>query len=1698
MRTGTRIAAALLVAGLAAADGWAKGREYLPLFEATKVGKKTKLPQGQLLAGAPFAKDTHAVSGALFRRGARLELGGSSVGARGLEVSIYRTRFPDHARMAELELPTEPDGPALYTRKLAAREALLAKSEELRQKLAADPVSLLEPHRRRSADQDQEEWLSWGFDSRRMQVQEGGDAERHQIGWDDARFYVWRNDDPMNPRGYGDDDAAYRAKPWIAFHPAYHMSFQEPATLPGPGSYVVVARTEHGETRTPFLYTDLEVLARRSGDSVRLQAVWRADGRAAGPSKVHAHWVLQGPRPGPARVETVELATDATGALVTTIPAAARAGSWFLVENGEHKADLAGAGTQGREVRDGNLAVHFTTDRQVYKPGDTVEFRGVARRIKHGQALEVLGDQEIKVMLGWNDEAAVRLRSDEFGAFAGKLPLDKDLHTGQHQFQVQIEGAGTSYVHSVEVLAYRKPEHEVLASVRRPWYVAGETAVFPVHGRFTVGGNLAGEKIRWEARETGAAATAHGKAVLDFDGGGFDWGFGGAGGGGGGHHHGHFDEGGLVEEWIGPDGGDEGPDGPAQTAGEAVLDDEGRYEIPVPVKVAGQDRGLAIDVILTSPDGREVRAAASTYAARSKALLGLKTTQSLVEEGEAWVVLARTRDLDGKPLAREVALTLQRRLWVQDAKGGWKEKIEVLRTFTEKVPASGEAQWRIEIPKAGTIELLGKVVDDEGRAGGSRIGTFRAGEDAGWWRWDRIDLKADRASYAPGETARILIQCPVEKGTAWWTLEGNSLRTAGAVPVAGYNAVLELPIDAADRPLAQLRVVTMKDGSPKEGTLELKVPAAEKQATLRVETDARVYEPGSTVKVALAAAGADGKPLEGVLCLAVVDEALEQVAPDRTRDPYEVFYGSRRNLVESYGYSRVRTQAETNRMAMSRAKNGGGFAKAMAMADGAPMAEAASLDMEAGAAAPGGGGGGGDGIRVRSTFRDVAHWVGSVRTDATGKAALAFTLPDDLSRWKLVGYFVDRESRVAKGEARIVARRDLMVRLGLPRFLVQGDHLVVKSSVQNLTDKEEAGSLDFKTLGSDPVPLGEKDLALLRIRRPSPGAWLEADGTPVQKAPDRYALAIPAQGNKAVDFPIFVFDYPARGSMTFESKFAAAKGGGDALARVVPVLPFGRRETEVVVAEVKDKARVEIEARPGTVADATHASLDLMLGLAQGVENTLVADLEALIAYEYGCTEQTLSRFIPLATVRAALGPEWLARAGIRADLDAILDAGIERLRSLRVGEGWGWGPGSEASSSTTAYLVSRVYRMPDPYRQKLIDALELERAVEWLAGLWERNATEALDREERDRQDYRLMAVYRCFEALAVAGRVDTVPRLPKLGGLEKDPRFWATFTAGALAAGNRDKAEKGAERLARLSLGNEAFRSWHHEGSAYSWYSDDAETVALVLETLQALGTEGEYARHFEPGLRWLTFGEGVRNYRSTKARAVAAAVAAKYLEGRGPAPTREDSRVRVEAGKVQTGVAPADPRARRTRVHVEAPELAAAKGVIGLTLESGPEAFARIDVTRFRTGPFKPEDRGFALRSRLETAGDPHPSHRKLTRIVELRVPEDRSYVVVEVPLLAGGEVQTKGPDRPRLMVKDHRGAWQPTWRRCDVLDDRVVLYFDWLAAGEYRVEVPMTPEVAGFLNVLPARAFLMYYPHVDGSSESHRVAIGRAAE
>jgi uncharacterized protein YfaS (alpha-2-macroglobulin family) len=1663
-----RLAGALVLALAAGAAGADRFADYLP----PRSYQGARLPEVRREAAAPFGKTNFQAIGALGYQKSKVLLNVQAAATRELEVAVYRGRFPTAAEIRKtlargnsLSLPTETHGEALFSRTTRARKEVLQAWKTRLAAVEKDPDSLLPQWVRRNqhpVNRDKRGRYTGGFDAGPLNVPGKAFSQVNhgvQVGYLQSHHYLQGH--ALDPKGYGSDQDGYRREPWVAFRAAYTMRYQTEVELPEPGVYVVVAKGEHGENRSAFLHSDLELVARRDHGDLYLQTVSRRDGEPRGGVEIEAFGTTH---VGNNNYRVAEARGETSGAgSLDLAPPSAQQSLWLVLRDGKHRFFVQGPGQVHQSP--GAATFHLTSDRPVYKPGETIQFRGIVRRV--GDQLDVgVAEGEVQVGLGWDDRTSTKVKLGDLGTFHGSLEIPRDQRTGTLMLRAQLMGGSLhgQGTHNVEVLAYRKPEHEVLAEPAKPWTLQGETARVRLHGRFTVGGNVQGAKVRWRTRPLDAGASPHGATVARRgEGGGWTW-----------------------RERQGA----AGPHG----QGEDVLDDQGRFEVPIELTAADRDYSLGVDVDMISPDGRTVNTSTTFFAPRAELALGLKSTQGVVDEGDPWVVLGRTLDLEGADVGAQVRLELRRRRWEKRKDGSWHEVLDPIRKWTETVGPGGKAQWEIPIPLAGNIELVARAKDAAGRETSTMVTTYRYGKDAPVWRWDRLELSADKDQYQPGQTARVLLRCPLESGSAWWSLEGASLRLRGRAEVRGYNARIEVPLAAADMPEAKLHVEILREGQRLTRDLNLEVPASARRAEVELATDARVYQPGDEVAVAITARDEDGKGLAGELCLAVVDEALDQVAADRTRDLYETFYGTRPNRVQGiFDY----------RMQMFGAREGmmlGGMAKGMAMrsapapsmAPGAPLAEMAmadSLDSE-----PGSSGGGGGGIKIRSEFRDVAYWVGAVRTDMEGRGTLAFKLPDDLARWRLVAYWVDRDTRVARSSHRVIARKDLMVRLGLPRFLTVGDHVLVKSSVQNMSQEDRRGELSFETLGAAPVPLGTKDLEALGVREDPASGWLVSAEGPVKKAPDRYDLTVPAEGHDAVDFPIFVHRYPAGGRMHFRSVFDS-RGDGDGLLKEIPVVPFARRSTEVTLHEVKDaRTRIEVEQREGTVKDATAVSLDLMLNLEQATETALVDDLNRLIEYRYGCTEQTLSRFVPLASAYAALGGDWLAKAGVAraGELEKILDKGIERLKQLRSGNGWGWGPGDQPSPSTTAYLIGRVYRMPDPYRSRLVKELDLGRAVRWLRQLYDRGAEAAIDREEQDDRVWALLQVYQAYEALALAGQSVTPPRIAKLQGLTGNPRLWACFGAGALAQGRADLARQARERLAELSEGGSGYRLWRHTGRRWSWYADDTETTALILEFLRAVGGAD---RALTEGLRWATLGPGATGYRSTKARAAAVGVAAGFLSKAPPRANRSAARVEVVADRTQVREVSPDPRARRKAVVIEAPELVRAGGTIELRKAGGPELLARMDTTRYVKGPFRPRDEGFSVRSRLELGGSPHPSHRDMVRVIDFEVREEQRYALLEVPLISGAEVPTKDERRPKLRRRNERDDWYDTWQEVDVLDDRVVFYFRWISPGRYQARVTMNPELAGYHNMLPARMFLMYFPEVEGTSESHRVRIGR---
>ena len=88
-----------------------------------------------------------------------------------------------------------------------------------------------------------------------------------------------------------------------------------------------------------------------------------------------------------------------------------------------------------------------------------------------------------------------------------------------------------------------------------------------------------------------------------------------------------------------------------------------------------------------------------------------------------------------------------------------------------------------------------------------------------------------------------------------------------------------------------------------------------------------------------------------------------------------------------------------------------------------------------------GGGGGADAGAgtLRKDFRVLAFWLGSVVTDADGRASVDVKLPESLTTYRIMAVAGDRQSRFGSGDSEIRINKPVTLKPTFPRFLAVGD-----------------------------------------------------------------------------------------------------------------------------------------------------------------------------------------------------------------------------------------------------------------------------------------------------------------------------------------------------------------------------------------------------------------------------------------------------------------------------------------------------------------------------------------------------------------------------------------------------------------------------------------------------------------------------------
>ncbi len=501
--------------------------------------------------------------------------------------------------------------------------------------------------------------------------------------------------------------------------------------------------------------------------------------------------------------------------------------------------------------------VYLLTDRPVYRPGQTVYFKGTARS---ASGLRPIADQPLEVVVRDSDDTEVfsgRFTTDAYGSFSGQLRIGLDARLGGYTLVARLQGE--EHAGEFEVQEFVKPEYRVSVSTAKKVAVQGEKARFVVKGEYLFGGPVSGGRVSYAIIQRPYYRFGYVSSYGFYQSSDFEDSY----------------EGRIVER------------------GEGRLNAQGELVVEVPLKSGNEDYRLTLEAGVTDEAGREISGTGAITAYRSGIVLDIRTDQYAYQTSDAITVTVRAQDLEGNPVSVPFTLSANRFYWVR----GIGEQRERSASLQGRTDARGQSTVRLQLPKQGSYALVVEARDGAGRATRAEDRVWVS--DGSYWFWDYKSLKitVDKPEYKVGETARFVVQSPVSDGWALLNLEGQSLSRPEIVRFKGSTFTYELKLTPEMAPNGYLSVTVLGGGEYYSDVAGFLLPPVEKFLKVAVTSDQTTYKPGETAIYSVQVSDARGQPVKSQITLGLVDEAIYLVRPEKAPDIRGFFWGLKSNVV---------------------------------------------------------------------------------------------------------------------------------------------------------------------------------------------------------------------------------------------------------------------------------------------------------------------------------------------------------------------------------------------------------------------------------------------------------------------------------------------------------------------------------------------------------------------------------------------------------------------------------------------------------------------------------------------------------------------------------------------------------------------------------------------------------------------------------
>ncbi len=1285
----------------------------------------------------------------------------------------------------------------------------------------------------------------------------------------------------------------------------------------------------------------------------------------------------------------------------------------------------------GSEARKGEpLQGAIYTERPIYRPGHTIYFKGIVRlgRTPDYRLPPANTPVQISVM-NPRDEIVHETRTtlNRMGAFHASFTTSPEAETGYYQIRATVGAYGT-IEHSVPVSAYRKPTYRITIKPERTLYMPNETVRVQINTDYYFGMPVPNTQLMYTLyrRER------------------WDWNY---------YNEGEYDYFDWSDEYDDYEGSVYGE---VVATGELTTDAAGRARLTLrPDDLLPQNRerrfpywdrldityDYTLEVYALSEGWEGAKAQARFEIAPSvwQAQLRPQTEFGDAQRAYRYTVLLTDRRT-GQPVQTTLRWRAGKMLAADD-----RIRVEPHAEGTIQTDANGKAEFQFAPDVSGDWEVEISARDPDGNAFTTRhILWVWDDEYLPWW-WGRtrnanaLEARLNKRVFEPGESAELALRTPHRDAVFYITLEGDTLHRSQVVKAQGALTRVRIPITREQAPNAYIAVCMVRNKELVQRVLEVRVGQQIGALQVSVQTDKPRYEPGETLTARIQTADAQGRPTPAEISLAVVDEAIYSIHKDNPNDLRRAFYGRQWNS--------VRTDFSAVWLALQGDKG--------------------SVET------------------VRRDFPDTAFWQPIVMTDARGQATVRLKLPDNLTEWRLTAIAHTADTKVGFTRAKVKASKDLMARLRLPLWLIEGDRTEISAILSNDTDQPRTVQVE--------------------LRAP--------DGVRTQTA------AVPARNSISLRW-----NYEAKSLGTQKFTLIAREVNGrlrDAEERTLEVKPFVISEADSRALLLGTERQIVFTLRPDARPELTTLTLRTMPSA-----TALVLDsLPYLLDYPYGCVEQTVSRFVPAVLTKRAF-----EQAG--APLDAttqrkiaeITQLSLERLSRMQTEDGgWSWWEGNEPTLWTTAYAVWGLHKakqagvnVPDTMYRNGVAALRslLERALQI--------------RTQRDQQwIYSDMDRAEALFAMQVLAAVDPTPpdtlSDPNhpfydwiLHALEETQDYHSSQTRLAVIQvllhwRTLPNADEYARDLWRRALRN-AYEDRNHIDwtpnrtdepwwYSYSWSPYEGQALALraLLQSRERAAAWFGSVQRYEQLISKTVIGlaQGYRNGRWYQSRDTAQAVEALLEYGaryeRDFAAREAEYELLLNGQPIQrVAVASADVRRAEQAIHLRNLAWRTGENVITLRpLRGAP--LVSVVLTQARSVPLAEEASG-PLRLRVYRLERPAemttPGERlrplrsgdavragALLRIdVEARMPQKLSrldYTVLETPFAAGC-----APFDTEAFLN----AWWWDYAYEEIRDDRALTFRQyWQRGDSYRYTLLVRAETPGEYTILPAHLWGMYAPY-----------------